>query len=120
MDLGDFIPTGPPRYSDGVGVIQHNNATVTIFFEHFGIGTSYILREQSVSNYPSEPGDSGSPVFINNGDGTGKMLGMVVAMSCEIIIDEIPVNDQNEYNNCYRNYKIFSPWENIKQSLGIE
>ncbi len=101
-------------FNDGEGGLQYKNATV--------IMDGYTLVEQAIANYPSQNGDSGAPIYYNLDDDNVQLVGIHVGKGCNIThVDDrsfaVPgCNAQNK--NAI--YKVFSPWENVEESLGID
>ena len=85
-------------------------------------GDGITLTKQVLANYVSTPGDSGAPVFVMAGHGSAKIIGQHVGKMCEIYrIDgygdrSVRFCEPGHQNGIVR---IFSPWPEVKNSLGI-
>ena len=100
------------RKNDGIGHITYTNVTAVTDF--------YTLTNQVSASYSSEMGDSGGPIFVNHGNGTATMLGIVAGGFCGIDADGISLEILDSYGNCRGVFNVFSPWPNIAQELGVE
>ncbi len=111
------------NHTHGQGLLLFKNATThdrTTIFTHMGIST-----------YPSQYGDSGAPIIhIANGD--VNLVGVHKGVICEFdaISEGQPLIDVTGTSWCIdatdppgspdiHYYKLFSAWENVKESLSI-
>lgn len=115
MTAGDVVEISA-RHSNGTGHIQYTNVTASLTIEGFG---DYIVTNQASATYPSKPGDSGGPIFVNHSNGTATMLGIVVGGTCIIDADGAKLDLRDPYGACRHAFKLFSQWENIAEDLKI-
>ena len=112
-----------------MGGLQYRNATVT-----FG---SYTLTHQVLGNYPSQTGDSGSPIFHIDENDRVSLIGAHVGKGCRIIeldgfipsfsilnnftnsvCQNVHPNDDNPDDDVVP-IKVFSTWEIINEVLDL-
>ncbi len=103
-------------HNDGIGLLSFYNATVSM--------GSFTLIKQGLATYPSISGDSGAPIFIDLGNYDAQMIGMHVGKGCSILFADLssvyytPCDSSSPDSDVQ--YKVFTPWENIVQSLSLE
>lgn len=108
------------RGNAGTGAISYTNATASFTTGGRFVPTSeYTITGLVVGTYPSEGGDSGGPVFVNYGNGTARMMGIVTGGVCEILRDDIRYVIRDDYDNCNGIFKVFTPWHAVEDSLGL-
>ena len=65
-------------------------------------------------------GDSGAPVFVKTGPGSAKIVGRHVGRICHVGIEDLS-DDLIELcpDPEHSPVKVFSPWHEVKRTLGI-
>ncbi len=111
-------------HNDGPGGLQYKNITIKIKDDN---NNAITLVNHTSGSYPGESGDSGAPVFVKNGtDAT--FLGIHVASGCSLTLSSgATINLMYDFNGvpvCKSErdavFKIFTPWENIVDTLNLD
>ena len=120
-DVGDSTIYYTGAKTHGSGDLLFNNASTVVTYN----GVRTLLVDQSIANYQSIDGDSGSPVFTKSGS-DATLLGIHTGAGCnftlsngttlyQLSLDDL-LNCQSTPNS---KYAIFGTWENIVKELNI-
>ncbi len=126
------------RINDSSGTLNIYNVTGAIPVGNY---KSTIITHLGVSDYASDIGDSGAPIFVKNTDSTVTFLGIHTGAGCAIKLDDftmetVPTFEGNPLivenpddgkpvvnygHHCSEQpFKLFTSWSKIKSELGLQ
>ena len=98
------------------GNVNYMNVTIR--------STYTTLLNQATSLYSSVKGDSGAPIIYYHQNGTANLFGIHVGKLCTFNpyggTPPPPVHSEADCTYLNYNMNVFSPWENVKSTLGLK